>query len=72
MGCKTSTDIDLCLVCELNLHLDVRGVHWKFDCGQKGGKAQNKRSPLWGEGINGRKKRQRGNMWQIACYVGTE
>jgi len=43
-----------------HLHLDVGGVYWKFNYGQKGGKAQNKRSPLWGEGVNGRKKKAEG------------
>jgi len=38
----------------------------------KRGKPQNERSSLWGEDVNAREKRQKRNMWQIACYVGTE
>jgi len=42
MECKISTDIDLCLVCELHLHLDVGGVHCKLTVVKKGEKPKIK------------------------------
>lgn len=42
MGCKTSTEIALCLVWELHLHLDVGGVHCQLTVVKKGEKPKIK------------------------------